>query len=199
MKKTVVSLGVLLCISACAIGRLPKDYVLDTKYESVFIIGVAPDNYRISMARGKIVDGKFQPSSFPVLEATPERGFLVGMAFAGQTLAITKVQMVRKMATDKFFRVSGDKKTMTFNIPSGKVLYLGHIEYDVRNDKLFEKYSKDIDSAKSFIEKNYPNLRGRIEPWEYQLLHVGPFIDMEDIAGCVAPCIGLAPLGGFLW
>lgn len=174
MKQVILFLG-LFVISACtSIGRLDKDAILESDKESIFVIGVAPENYRISAFPGRIKDGRFHQNQFrpAAVFGAAEDGFVVGKATNGDTLAITNI----RVAEDKGsilgldFVPCNDNKTMTFSIPGGKVLYLGHVEYQFKGEKLMVRYTQNLELAKKYIDQNFPNLRGRLQSWEYQLL-----------------------------
>lgn len=175
MKKVIFLLSMTLLLSACtSMGRLAKDARLDSDKESVFVIGVAPENYRISVFPGSIKDGRFHQNQIrsAAVFGAPENGFVVGKASVGDTLAVTNIRVVKDKSDvlGADFTACNDAKTMVFNIPGGKVLYLGNVEYKFGNKQLTVKYRQDLDSAKKFINENYPNLRGRLQSWDYQLL-----------------------------
>ena len=173
--KNAVFLGLSLLMSACtSLGRLSTDATLESNQESIFILGVAPENYRIFVFPGSIEDGRFRQNPFrpAAVYGAAENGFVVGKASAGDTVAITNVRVVKDkdsiLGAD--FQPCRDAKTMTFSIPGGKELYLGHVEYEFVGEKLMIKYGQDVNSAKKYLDENYPKLRGRLESWEYQLL-----------------------------
>ena len=175
MGKTIFVLVLsLICISCTSVGRLSKEATLNSDQESIFLIGVSPENYRISVFPGSLKDGRFDQSLLrpAAVFSAAENGFVIGKASVGDTLAITYIRVVN--GKDSLFGVDfepcRDAKTMIFEIPRGKVLYLGNVDYEIVGNELVAKYSQDIDSAKKFIDENYPNLSGKVTPWKYELL-----------------------------
>jgi hypothetical protein len=174
--KTRLALAVVLAlVGACtSMGRLDKEAGLESDRESVFILGVAPENYRISAFPGSVKDGRFHqnPLRPAAVFGAPEDGYVVGKAAAGDTLAITFIRRVKDkdsiLGAD--FAPCAENKTMTFAIPGGKVLYLGNIEYEFAGKALNVRYSQDVAAAKKYVDEHYPRLRGRLEPWKYDLL-----------------------------
>lgn len=175
MSKTIfVMVFFILCNGCTSVGRLSKETSINLDKESVFLIGLAPENFRISVFSGNVKDGRFDQTQFKVAAvfAAAEDGFIIGKASVGEKLAITNIRIVN--AKSSLFGVDyepcKDAKTMTFDIPRGKVLYLGNVEYEFVGNELMAKYSQDLESAKKYIDENYPKLRGQLVPWKYELL-----------------------------
>lgn len=156
-------------------GVVDQSATLNSNRHSIIVLGVAPENYRVSVFPGSVKDGVFRQN--PWLPATVygagDDGYLVGEASAGDTLAITFVRVVKDK--DAIFQGTNftpcyGALTMTFSIPGGKVLYLGNVHYQFVGDRLQVQYSQDIDAAREYMDRKYPNLRGRLEQWKYQLL-----------------------------
>lgn len=175
MYKVISVLMLSMLFSGCtSMGRLSKESAVDLEKDSVFIIGIKPDNFRISVFPGSIKDGRFDQSLLrpAAVFAAAENGFVIGKAPVGDTLAITNIRVVN--GKDSLFGADyqpcRNAKTMTFDIPKGKVLYLGDVYYEFVGNELLAKYGQDIDSANKFIDENYPNLSGKVTPWKYELL-----------------------------
>lgn len=175
-----ISAWVMLLGGCTSMGVLDKSAALESDRHSIIVLGVAPENYRVSVFPGRVANGVFRQN--PWLPATVygagDDGYLVGEASAGDTLAITVVRVVKDR--NAFFRGTNfipchGARTMTFSIPGGKVLYLGNVHYQFVGDRLQVKYSQDIDSARRYMDERYPNLRGRLEAWKYQLLPTTAF------------------------
>jgi hypothetical protein len=175
MRNAAAVLLLSVLVAACtSLGRLDRDASLHSDRESIFILGVAPDNARISAFPGSVKNGTFHQNQFrpAAVYGAAENGYVVGKASAGDTLAITNVRVVK----DKSSLLGADfvpcrgAKTMAFDIPGGKVLYLGNLEYDFAGQQLTVRYSQDLDAARRYVDEHYPRLRGRLEPWNYELL-----------------------------
>jgi len=164
-----------IALSACGSFRiLDKSAELQTDEESIFIIGVEPENFRIFVFPGEIIDKKFVKSIYrpSAVYGGANNGFVVGKARKGDTLAITRIRVVeyKEDLLGADFLACKKARTMVFNVPGGKVIYLGHVKYTYTDYKLHTEYSNDLESAKKYINDNYPKLYGRVVQGEYQLL-----------------------------
>jgi hypothetical protein len=176
VQRAIFIAALTMLLGACtSMGVLDENATLDSNRHSIIVLGVAPENYRVSVFPGSVRDGVFRQN--PWLPATVygagDDGYLVGEASAGDTLAITMVRVVKDrnaIFQGTNFTPCYGVKTMTFSIPGGKVLYLGNVHYQFVGDRLQVEYSQDIDAARRYMERKYPNLRGRLQPWRYQLL-----------------------------
>ena len=168
------------CASCTMTTRVDKNASL-SQDESIFVVGSAPENFRIWFMRADIVekDGtttvKQDVLGIPLLVANPENGFLVGKVRGGDTIAITGVRMVR--ANETFGpggTACGGSKTMVFSAPAGKVVYVGNAEFGLQGRQVFASYSNDYAAARKHIDANYPNLRGKLEQHGHQLIATAP-------------------------
>lgn len=142
--------------------------------ETVFVIGVAPARTRIAVSPGTVKDGKFhQDASAAGFQGNPERGFIVGKTEAGKALAITGVQWIGpgeiKLARPSF-TACGGAVTMVFEAPTGKVVYLGDLEFDYAEKKLSVRHQHDLAFARRFVAQNYPGLKDRLEAQKFLVL-----------------------------
>lgn len=176
MKRTTILIILLmLATSACtSIGRLEKDASLNSQNESVIVLGVSPANYRVSIFPGTREAGVFYQNILrpAVVYGAAEDGFIVTKAAADETLAITNIRLVanKESVYGPDFAPCDGKMTMVFDVPAGKVLYLGSIEYEFAGKSLLIKYGQDIDTARKYVDANYPKLSGRLEPWPFEIL-----------------------------
>lgn len=160
--------------------RVEKDAKVSDD-ESIFVVGSAPESFRIWFMRADIVekDGastvKPDAIGIPLLVANPENGFLVGRVRGGNTIAITGVRAVS--ANETFgpgFTACGGTKTMVFTAPAGKVVYVGHAALSMRGKQLYASYSNNFEAARQHIDGNYPNLRGKLQQHGHQLIETAP-------------------------
>jgi hypothetical protein len=175
-------LSSLVCVSCTSAGRPDAAAAPPDKDEAYFLIGVEPVDARIIVFQGDVQNGWF--SSNPLANATfygnPVDGFALGKTHAGNTLAITKVQLI---APDSAFFAAtlvpcGGAKTIVFTAPMGKVIYVGSVDYElVATGQLVPRFHSDIQAAKAFLDKHYPQLAGLLEQGSYQLMPV-------ESAGC---------------
>jgi hypothetical protein len=155
-------------------GVVDKTATLNSNDESIFIIGVAPESYRILIFPGEVIDGKFKQNQWrgATVYGAADKGFLVGKAAAGETLAILIVQAAEKKGalTTNNFKACSAKKTITFKIPSGKVIYLGNLAYQLDGDLLRVHYHQDLASAQKYMDDNYPSVHGKVEQSDFDIL-----------------------------
>ena len=168
------------CASCTRATRVEKEATVSDN-ESIFVVGSAPENFRIWFMRADIIekDGattvKQDAVGIPLLVANPENGFLVGRVRGGYTIAITGVRAVS--ANETFgpgFTACGGNKTMVFTAPAGKVVYIGHAEFSTKGKQLFAIYSSNFEAARKHIDGTYPNLRGKVEQHGHQLIPTAP-------------------------
>jgi len=78
-------------------GRLEKGIPAPTQKESIFVLGVAPDNHRVMIFPGSTDTGFFAQNQWlpAAFYGGAEGGFIVGKAKAGSTLAITDVRVTK--------------------------------------------------------------------------------------------------------
>ncbi|WP_288410509.1 hypothetical protein [uncultured Herbaspirillum sp.] len=178
MKSLLTSLFSLAVLCGCtSLGQLDSTARASRKGESIFVIGVSPPNHRVSVFPGDIDDGVFHQSLFlpAALYGSAKDGFVVGKASAGEVLAITNVRVVSDedaLIRGQNFAPCYGAKTFVFQVPKGKVIYIGSAAYFFRNEKLEVHYRNDFEMAKNYIDANYPELKGLLEYQEPQLLPI---------------------------
>jgi len=176
MKSKVLLLAASLLLGGCtSLGVLDKNVAMKSDKDSIFVIGVAPDNYRISVFPGNInKDGKFvqNPFSAAAIFSAADHGYVVGKAKAGDILAITNIRVVKsnKDLLGPDFAPCNGLNALTFTAAPGKVTYIGDVSYRYNGSGLNTKYSENYEAAKSYIDSAYPNLRGRLEAGSYKLM-----------------------------
>ena len=165
----------LALLTACtSFGQLDANAPAPSDSESVFVLGVSPDNYRVSIFPGSVSDGSFSSSLIrtAVVYGAAKQGFVVGKASAGDVLAITNVRVVSDSSSilGANFKPCGGAKTMVFEVPKGKVVYLGSVEYKFEGKQLLVQYRNDIEGARRHIDQNFPALKGKLETVDFKLL-----------------------------
>lgn len=172
--KTLILCCTFLTSACSSLGQLDASTSGPAEDESIFVIGVAPENYRIFVFPGSVKDGRFSQSLIrpATVYGSARQGFVVGKAQAGDVLAITQIRAVSDSSSilGADFKPCGDAKTMVFEAPKSKLLYLGSIEYKFEGNYLIAQYRDEIERAQRHIESNFPHLKGKLEPLEYKLL-----------------------------
>lgn len=162
----LIGCAVFLLASCTSMGKLESAAPAPAADETVFVIGIAPETARISVFPGEVSDRVFRQSMWrsAVVMGNPDNGFIVGKAKAGDVLAITNVRVVDKdslAGTD--YVPCGGARTLVFTVPAGKVVYLGHIRYELVQNRLRIKTEYRFEDAQTYINATYANLRDRLE------------------------------------
>lgn len=156
--------------------------------ETIFMLGVAPENYRVSIFPGSIKGQYFVQSLLrpAAVYGSAKDGFLVGKARAGDVLGIKMVSVHASAGSliGAQFAPCGDAKTMVFQIPAGKVMYLGHVEYEFAGKTLNIKYSNNMEAAQRYAAEHFPEVKTPVQPLNYQLLESGA---VDCPSGATAP------------
>jgi hypothetical protein len=153
---------------------LPTNTGLPSEAETFFVLGVTPPNYRVVVRAGTVTDRGFNIADFQPVKANsaPTNGYVVWKGEKGESMAITHIirQDAHGKSVGRPFVPCDKHKTMVFESPGGKVIYLGHVKYQVDGDRLMVVYEKDFEAAKSYIDKAYPSLREQVTDGRYALL-----------------------------
>lgn len=179
MSRIYMVVILMVCLSACtSMGRLEKGTNTVASDESVFIMGLSPDNYRVSLFPGSVDDGAFKQSPWrnAAFYGAPEDGFIVGKVKAGDIIGLMYILIVKdeKAVRGDQFGACDGARTMVFEAPDtgGKVIYLGEVHYELVDGRVMIKYGSDIEAARQYIDKFYPAFSGDLERWSYELLPV---------------------------
>lgn len=174
MRQWACLMAILVCVGCTSMGRLDKKIEAPGNKESIFILGLAPNNYRVSIFPGDEKKGKFSQDllQHAVVYGGAQNGYVVFKASAGSTQAITNVRVVssEKSVLGMDFTPCREAKTLVFKVPAGKVIYLGSIEYLMSADKLDVYYWNNLEGARHYLSGAYPALAGRVEQGSYELL-----------------------------
>lgn len=142
--------------------------------EAIVVLGVAPENHRVVLFPGSLVNGRFRQNPFrnAVVAGTPQGGYVVGKATPGEVLAVTVV-VALKNSTDTSgtrFYPCEHTKTMVFQVPAAGIYYLGDVAYELAGRQLRVIYSQDRERLRDHMRVNFPSLQGEVRTLAYQLL-----------------------------
>jgi hypothetical protein len=176
MVRRLVILVLAVASTACtSVGRVEQGAALaPSANQTIFIIGVKPDNYRVSVFSGSVNEGVFRQNQ--LLPATfygaSEGGYVVGKTGSTGALAITNVRVVssEKSILGMDFAPCGDAKTVVFSLPKGRVVYLGNLAYDFSGNGLRIFESTDLEAARQHLRTGYPQLADSLEQGRYEVL-----------------------------
>jgi hypothetical protein len=164
---TVIFLSASLLSGCFSMSTLEKNATLEND-ESIFVIGMKPENFRLSVFAGDIKNGEFKTNFMRSIAvfAFPEKGYVVAKGHVGDTLAIISVTPYEKGAFLKpLYIVCSGEKMLTFKIPPGKVIYISDLLFSHSGSGFAISYSQDLGSARQYMDKNYGTLKGKLEAW----------------------------------
>lgn len=161
--KNLVALG-LVALAACSTtsSRTGPPLPPPSANESVFVLGVAPGNYAVTLAPGKVENGVFKAGA-PVaaLSRAPQDGYIVAKVASGQALALTRTTRLAKDGAPASapFGACGGAKTMVFAAQGGKVVYLADVGYESMKDGGVDvRFDRNLEKARQYLAANYPDL-----------------------------------------
>jgi len=160
MKLRMMLVAVLLLSGCTSAGQLKSNAGNPSENESVFVIGVTPENYRISVWPGGIKDDHFYKSSLrnAALYSAAEGGYVVGRAKAGDVLGITNARIVsgENSILGLDYVPCGD--TLVFKVPPGQVIYLGSIAFSSNGKTVNALVSNDVNAAAHHMADAFPSI-----------------------------------------
>ncbi len=175
--KIIIRLAFFVTLACCSIAshaisfkNLDKDYALKaSSTDVVIVIGITP-RYRVAIARGSIIDGKVMVGRGASINAFPEHGYIVGKLKPATAPSEYHIQMVLPEGIGAFvpaYTLCGDDNAISFQAPTGKVLYLGDIAFENRAKSLRPRLSYNFESAKKFMGNEYPKLAPHMEQAQF--------------------------------
>jgi len=185
--------------SGCAVKQLKKDYSLSkNSTETVFVMGVKSKNKDINADRYKplmwpsdiksdayVIEDMWKNAAhydFPV------NGYIVSSATGNDHIAFKSIELHSKdkesIIAQK--RICRGQKAPIFYLPKGEVVYLGDINLEFKNGEIKYNIVQNLKSAKSFIDKNYPKLKGRLKSTKMNILY--------SSTPCYDPQVGYIPI-----
>lgn len=177
VRRNVVA-GVLLCIvltSCTSLGTIDKDVGSLSAGETIYVLGVSPENNRVRVTAGEIQYGLFKPNQWalPRVYGSPTNRYLIWKGNASDIAAITMVTFVDEKA-DLFgmaFVPCGDTNTMVFRADQqGSVVYLGDVSFELQGIHLSVRHGDDFIRARAYVERRFPQFKGQIVHGSYELL-----------------------------
>lgn len=166
VKRFLATLAIL-ALSACGgSGMLrPNTTVAASADESIVIMGVRPADFNVLVFRGEIRSGLFDMNTRTpaTLHGEPFAGYLVARAKAGEPIAITAIVFNDGTIVKPRFTPCGDTQTHTWDIPAGKVLFLGNFDFVRQGETLSVSTHFDVDGAKAHLSQHFPGLASGME------------------------------------
>lgn len=171
MFRTVWAIGFALTLAGCVGGNLPATQSLPLAQQTLFLIGVDPAEARITLFPGTVGNGRFDTifGSVAAFSSHPVDGYVLGKVDGGQKLGIAVIQIGGMFSTD-LYRPCNDQKTLVFDTPAGRVIYLTDIFFMQDGNVLRPRFIANLPAARAFLRKHYPALADRLESGHYELL-----------------------------
>jgi hypothetical protein len=157
---------ICLLLTGCASNTIkPDDRPSET--QSIFIIGVSPERYQITLFPGSMENGYFKRSNG--LTATgaggsPRNGYIVGKAATGELMGLTHVHRMYEGSTTFGKPFTMCSQTLAFRMPANKVIYVGDLEFgEGWNASLTMRNKSDLWAAQRHLDEHYPQLKAKVE------------------------------------
>jgi len=181
VSSVLFSIFLMACAPLPGHGVLKPDVLTIGEDESILVIGVTQPYYAVNF---KTIDYR-GPKNTPAnqwLIGTPVEGYVVGHVASGITMESTTVRRTlnsEKGLMGKIYESCGGGDKAIFNVPKGKVLYLGDFDFSPSEEqnassnswlRLHFNYKDNIAAAAAYLKKNYPNLADRLEKADVQII-----------------------------
>lgn len=176
MSKFILSFAACsLALTAGCSTNIPRTAGNPEPTESILIFGVKPENARLALHPGEVIDGKFKQNWFLDTQAklhdTPQDGYVTAKVKTGQALAMTTVQMsIGGGLWGPVFSFCGNPRLLTFDVPAGKVAYVADIEFVQLGNSLKPRFSRDIEAARRHFKENHPNVTDEVVQLDPQFI-----------------------------
>jgi hypothetical protein len=165
-----LALSATALLSACASrGEIDPATAAPSDSESVVVLGVRPGSIRVGFFPGSVEDNQFQAGLFrnAAFIGASSGGFFVAKAKAGDTLGLTRLVVEGNGSLlYPIYEPCGGQKVMTFQVPKGKVVYLGSIDLSASRGQIGYAYAAELELARQYMDEKYPVLKGRVEMLE---------------------------------
>lgn len=166
-RKFCVTLAALAC-AGCAADNLKPGALPPAPDRTYFVMGVSPNNFNALFFDGHIEGDRF-------VERTPQTaqfsgaavdGYVIGDVKGGDTLGLTEL-----LFTDGSYTwPCNGAHVPVFTAPAGKVIYLGDERFNPQDREVSARHGSNIEAARAFLRRKYPQLADRLEPGQVQFL-----------------------------
>jgi hypothetical protein len=172
----LLALLLALLLAACATANhepVLLDATAPGPEESIIVIGASNSQYKYNFLPVSVKDGMAYGVYFSPgiqLSGWPREGYIVGRVNGGQTLAMHAVIGPSKDGKIRSMIFCIGSRKMVFEVPKGKVIYIGDIHVREQASGFGAAYGSDYAAARRHIDGNYYHLAGRLEPWTFETL-----------------------------
>lgn len=175
MKVILSSLVFLILFTGCSFSQLDTKYKLKNNNETVFVMGVNSDRYRLLMWPGDvegdifIIEDTWKNAAH---HDTAKDGYIVGVTGSNDHVGFKSVSLLSKDKERVIFqqKFCQGSKMPVFTIPDSNVVYVGDMNLSFEEGHIKYTMTSDYQKAKEFIDANYPNLKGKLIKTEVKML-----------------------------
>jgi hypothetical protein len=164
MGRTLALPAVLLLASCISFSGLdPKSNYAEIGRDSIIVLGVSP-RYRVHIFEGERVGEKWNRDEVMVkLNVYPENGYIVAkLSPRSGRLNYGIGGILPEGIGGQLFHPCQGRRTMTFDAPEGKVVYVGDVTF-VHSDKAVRyEASSNFAAAREHLRSHYPVLADRL-------------------------------------
>ena len=172
--KKLVAVGIVGLAACSTISGAGRDVPPPSGGESVFVLGVAPENYAVTLSPGKVENGVFKAGApAAALSRAPKDGYIVASVASGQALALTRTTRLPQGGAPSSapFGACDGARTLVFTAPGGKVVYLADIGYaSLPGGGLDVRFDRNLDKARRYLAAEYPDLAKVVAQGEYSFV-----------------------------
>ncbi len=177
---TLGKLALLLLLSALLGGCgtaavLQKDSAGPGPDESVIVIGVKPDTFRLHLREGTYASGGVTLDRVwgsAAINGVAKDGYLVARAKAGQVLVVSDIYANYESGRGGSYGACAGNRALVFEVPKGQIAYVSDLEYEERDKKLWVRYVNRLAAAQEHVRANYPRLTQEVQALKAQTLPV---------------------------
>ncbi|MEJ0044017.1 MAG: hypothetical protein WDM81_18180 [Rhizomicrobium sp.] len=163
----------LAALSACISS--PEDLAAPPSgQDSYVVLGVAPADMNLQIVNGRLRKGVFSAGLFRLTELSykPDDGGYVVMKVPGNAdyAVVSAVSTIWRQSFLGEKYVPSGAKTLVFEAPAGKVVYVTSLQYRRGAGRLDVTPTQDLERARAYLHDHYPALAGRLTQARYAFL-----------------------------
>ena len=147
--------------------------------DSIYVIGLSPNNFRAGIYAGYIEDGMWKMHQLKrqrVASIYPNDGYIVLKGEPGVTYALIEAgYAIERGSFSGFTRYVCSGSALTFELSANKALYITDVQFSTDGKSIGIKGTDNFDAARNYIDANYPSLKGQLERGNSKSTYVKPY------------------------
>jgi len=142
----------------------------DESHEAVLVFGLSDRRARVLLEAGEVKDERYSAQwtdMTPVFYGSANKGFVLVKVPADTPIAITGISMENRWKqfwSGGPFQTCKGQTVVVFQVPKGKVLYFSDFNFRQDGRALFFDVANNYSGAQSYVDTNFPELTGRLQP-----------------------------------